>query len=535
MYERTRTLRDNRDRVYDGDDLVGSTAPEDGYYRGGSHRDRVPSSSSHSHSHSHREHDTSTRSSSRYEDDRTRRARSPHTGGTGDDRWIPRDKVVASNAHNGHSAASYDRPHAEGYARRSSDDQYRSGGRQDESWSSSNGRSRDGFRSAATSNTYEAWDQSSSRYPDTATGRSEGSRHRDAPQASSYTYSSSHATSHSRRDQGQWVGEEDPVGAGKPAAEPRVDERAWTRRTDDREWTKDDGGYPRDNAGASSTVKNGWEPPAVYTGKSPETKAKFVPGPGWRPELDEPSSHSRGNGRHSWKPNKHSDSKRKEKDRGNGRQSKGYDRDSRHRDSRRSAFSSLYIVLGADQLFRYSAREEGPSKGDRKAQKRRRSTSRSLSHSRSRSPSHSVTSNARAPSPSSSSKRRRKTSLSPDTRSDRHSPVKPKHRDRSSSTSRAREGDEHDRGRNNQRRSSNQRDASRSRSRRRSISPSKSPPPNLPRDESAATARGTRRGRPSSYSRSRSRSRSPSSSPQAALKTNGSSANAVKHVSNTEL
>ncbi|KAG8885446.1 kinase subunit of RNA polymerase II carboxy-terminal domain kinase I [Tulasnella sp. 331] len=505
MYGGSRSLRDNRDRVYE-EDLVGSTAQEDSYYRGGSHRDRVSSSSTHPV-------DSSSRSS-RYRPEaeggggaRTSsgRARSPYTG---DDRWIPRDKLP-SNTHANYSTASYSRSHTSdnGYAsRRTSDDHYRSGGGRHEetTWSAASRGSRDDYRNTNSSAAVHdsAWDHSR-RYPE--------ANHTDNARHAYGTYPIGQGPSQPRRENGgPWMPVVDDGGVSNGRSVP--DDRAWTRRGDDREWTKDDGRHLRDDPSArTSALKNGWEPPPVYPPEpaAEVVKAKFVPGPGWRPDLDEPSaSRGAGSARHSstsWKHNRGNDSRRKDKDHGNGRHSsKAYERGDRQRD-----------------VKKHNSRDEASSRNDRKTQKRRRSQSRSVSRSRSRSRSASIHSETRPLSPASSAKRRRKVSASPE---DRQSERKSSHRtkkDRGGGSSPSHIEDEEDEARG-------RRNTSASRSRRRNDSRSRSVDSKVgaQKQGSTGTARSTTRKERlplKSPSRSRSRSRSPSSSPQAALKTNGAS------------
>ncbi|KAG9014833.1 kinase subunit of RNA polymerase II carboxy-terminal domain kinase I [Tulasnella sp. JGI-2019a] len=508
MYGGSRSLRDNRDRGYEDDGLVGSTATEDSYYRGGSHRDRVPSSSTHPA-------DASSRSS-RYRPDaeggggvRTSsgRARSPYAG---DDRWIPRDKLPSST-HSNYSTTSYSRSHTtdNGYGdRRSSDEHYRSGGGRHEepSWPAASRGSRDDYRNTNLSSAAHdsAWDHPR-RYSE-ASNHTDGSRHGYA------SYPNLQGPSQPRRENGrQWIPVADD--GGMTNGRVNVDDRAWTRRGDDREWTRDDGRNSREDPPArSSTVKNGWEPPAVYPPEptADVVKAKFVPGPGWRPDLDEPVSGSRGGGsaRHtssSWKHNRGHDSRRKDKDHGNGRHySKTYDRSERQRESKK-----------------HTSRDEGSSKSDKKSQKRRRTQSPSQSRSRSQSRSASIQSEVRPLSPDSSVKRRRKASASPDERQSDRKSLRRVKKDRGAATSPTQLQDEEEetRGRG---------DTSRSRSHRRnSRSRSVESKTTAQKQGSTGTARSTtaRKERVplKSPSRSRSRSRSPSSSPQAALKTNGAS------------
>lgn len=175
---------------------------------------------------------------------------------------------------------------------------------------------------------------------------------------------------------------------------------------------------------------------------------------------------------------------------------------------------------------RHTARDEGSSKSDRKAQKRCRSQSPSVSRSRSRSRSPSIHSEVRPLSPASSVKRRRKASASPEARPSERKSSRRTKKDRAGGSSPSRVEDEVEEARG-------RKAASRSRSRRRNDSRSRSvdSKAGVQKQGSTGTAgsTATRKERlPKSPSRSRSPSRSPSSSPQAALKTNGSS----KHVSN---
>ncbi|KAG8908549.1 kinase subunit of RNA polymerase II carboxy-terminal domain kinase I [Tulasnella sp. 403] len=500
IYERSRSSRDRRDHRYDDEDLMMPVADDD-YYRSRAHRDQVPQTSSRSH---HRDADSPPRIVERHyvEPDRPRhsRARSPYPS---DDRWQPREKVVAAPSRSSYTAVAYDRPHDDGYSRRVADEHYRAIPYPDDAWPPHPAlKDREEYRSASAN--YASWDRHSTSY---ALPPDRDERLRDPHPQHPVSVPPNH--SHSRRAYDHWPDEERLELAGVPV-DRRVDSREWARRD------LDMGPEPRylPDHPPSRSADRGWEPrPSYHRDPSPQpskiAEPKFAPGPRWKGDDTPSQGQSKNSGQNSWKGKGQYERKKKDRDHVGRKHGKTNDHEYRERDN-------------GYQNKKSSAK----SKNDRKSRKRRRSVSRSQS-ARSRSRSNSPVSYSHAQlSVTSSPKRRRKGSSSPD-RSERN-PRKHKGavREPSPSSPPAKYiHPEEERGREQQRGSS-QHTRSRSASRQRSRSPPSSPNHRARgRRDDDSTLTSRRKGR----SRSSSRSRSPSSSPQTSLRQNGTNGASVKH------